>query len=83
MQCTEDLSPLNALTQLTWLSLSANLFSAWVVSLRLGADMMVSDFLRRFGIYPGLFTPAIRSSLSKTDGHSRMEGASQCEPCNS
>ena len=37
-----DLSPLNSLTQLTWLSLSASLGDAALASLRLGANMMVS-----------------------------------------
>jgi hypothetical protein len=37
-----DLSPLNALTQLTWLSLSTDLDDAGLASLRLGGNMMVS-----------------------------------------
>jgi hypothetical protein len=37
-----DMSPLNALTQLTWLSLSASLDDAGLASLGLGANMMVS-----------------------------------------
>ena len=37
-----DLSPLNSLTQLTWLSLYASLYDARLAALKLGADMMVS-----------------------------------------
>jgi hypothetical protein len=38
-----DMSPLNSLTGLTWLSLAAKLGNAWLASLRLGADMMVTS----------------------------------------
>jgi hypothetical protein len=41
MQMTH-LSPLNPLTQLTWLFLSTSLDDARLASLKLGADMMVS-----------------------------------------
>ena len=54
------LSPLNALTQLTWLSLSARLDDVRLAS-RLGANMMVSVRARRNGIKYSTFTPAIGS----------------------
>ena len=60
-----DLSPLNALTQLTWLSLSANLDDAGLASLRLGANMMVCLRARRNGIEHSIFTPAIDSVLTE------------------
>ena len=59
------MSPLNALTQLTWLSLSARLDDAQLASLRLGANMMVSLGARCSGIQYSIFTPAIVSVLSK------------------
>lgn len=59
-----DMSVLNSLTQLTWLSLAGGLGDDEVASLRLGADMMVTAWSGKGPVPAGVSMPC-RSVVSE------------------